>query len=355
MTMVNLDDPEVYRQLDPSHMLARIHELPLQCRQAWQRASELELPGDYAKVDKIVILGMGGSAIGGDFLHSLAALESGPLVFVHRDYDLPPFVDGDTLLIASSYSGNTEETLSAFGQALESPAKKLAITTGGELKTIAEERKIPLLTIEYVSPPRAALVYSFVSLLGICQQLGLLADKSRDIAEMLEVLEELSPKIDERSPLAQNPAKQLANRLLGHVGVVYGAGILSEVAHRWKTQLNENSKNWAFYEILPELNHNAVVGYEFPPEMADKMFVVFLRSPSLHRRILTRYQVTSGILQKAGVSYRVVEATGVSVLSQMMSLVLFGDYVSYYLALLNQTDPSPVSIIDYLKTELAQA
>ncbi len=172
---------------------------------------------------------------------------------------------------------------------------------------------------------------------------------------MIEVLEELAPKVDEKSPLAQNPAKQLASHLLGHIGVIYGAGILSEVAHRWKTQLNENSKNWAFYEILPELNHNAVVGYEFPPEVADTIFVIFLRSPSLHPRILMRYQITSEILQRAGIGYQTVGAKGESVLSQMMSLVLFGDYVSYYLALLNQTDPSPVSIIDYLKAQLAKA
>lgn len=155
MTIVNLDDLEAYKQLDPADMLGRIHELPQQCRQAWQRALELNLPGDYAKVNKIVVLGMGGSAIGGDFLHALAALENGPLVFVHRDYDLPPFVDNDTLVIASSYSGNTEETLSAFGQALEGPAKKLAITTGGKLKAIAQDHRIPVLTIEYVAPPRA--------------------------------------------------------------------------------------------------------------------------------------------------------------------------------------------------------
>ncbi len=157
MTMIDLDDPQVYRQLDPSHMLARIHELPLQCRQAWQRASELELPGDYTKVDKIVILGMGGSAIGGDFLHTVAALESGPLVFVHRDYDLPPFVDGDTLVIASSYSGNTEETLSCFEQALKAGAR------GYLLKDSVEEELVRAIQLavqgrSFFSPAVATLL-----------------------------------------------------------------------------------------------------------------------------------------------------------------------------------------------------
>ena len=136
--------------------------------------------------------------------------------------------------------------------------------------------------------------------------------------------------------------------------VVYGAGILSEVAHRWKTQINENSKAWAFYENFPELNHNAVVGYQFPGELADKIKVVFLRSPSLSGRIKLRYRVTGDLLKQACIDYIMVDAWGNSSLSQIMSLVLFGDYVSYYLAILYKIDPTPVKVIDYLKEQLAK-
>jgi glucose/mannose-6-phosphate isomerase len=141
---------------------------------------------------------------------------------------------------------------------------------------------------------------------------------------------------------------------LGRLVIIYGGGILSKVAFRWKTQFNESSKACAFSECLPELNHNAVVGYRFPSWLAERGFVVLLRSPSLHPRILMRYNVTAEILADAGIAHEVVEAKGESPLSQIMSGVLLGDYVSYYLAMLNEVDPSPVAAIDYLKGRLAE-
>ncbi len=155
--------------------------------------------------------------------------------------------------------------------------------------------------------------------------------------------------------MSDNPAKQLANRLYGHLPVIYGAGIVAEVAHRWKTQLNENSKAWAFYEVFPELNHNAVVGYQFPSELASKIVVVLLRSSFLSKRIQLRYQVTCQLLEQAKVSHQIVDGDGSSALSQLMSLVLFGDYVSCYLAILYKIDPTPVKAIDYLKERLDRA
>ncbi len=352
--MTDLDDPEVYRKIDPADMIGRIGELPQQCRQAWQCATAFPLPPDYSAVDKVIILAMGGSAIGGDLVSTLAKEEGGPPVMVHRDYHLPPQVDDRTLVIASSYSGNTEETLSSFAQALDTPAKKLAITTGGRLKAIAEEGGVPRFTFDYEAQPRAALGFSLFSILGLLNKLGLLDVKPQDMEQALKVLEELAPRLAPGVPLKANPAKQLATRLLGHLVVIYGAGILSTVAYRWKTQFNENSKVWAFHECFPELNHNAVVGYRLPPELAERAMVVMLRSPSLHPRILMRYQVTAKILSDAGVAYQVVDAQGEGPLSQMMSTILIGDHVSYYLAILNNVDPSPVEVIDYLKEQLGK-
>ena len=169
MSNTNLDDLQIYPQSDPDNMLARIKELPLQCRQAWQAAMEFSLPPDYSDVDKVVILGMGGSAIGGDLVKSLTEAESSVPVIVHRDYGLPAFVDDRTLVIASSYSGNTEETLSAFEPALKTGAKKLVMTTGGRLQAIAEENNIPVFKIDYKAQPRAALGFSFLPTLGCLQ------------------------------------------------------------------------------------------------------------------------------------------------------------------------------------------
>ena len=162
MKNINLDDPKVYKQYDPEGMLARIKEMPGQCQQAWQAAMSFNLPADYAKVDKVVILGMGGSAIGGDLVRSLAESEAKVPVLIHRDYGLPAFVDDRTLVIASSYSGNTEETLSAFEPALKTGAKKLVMTTGGKLQAMAEEKNIPVFKITYKAQPRAALGFSFL-------------------------------------------------------------------------------------------------------------------------------------------------------------------------------------------------
>jgi len=326
--------------------------MPQLCQQAWQMAMNFDLPQDYPRVSKVVILGMGSSAIGGDLVSNLVASEAKLPILIHRDYNLPAFVDSKTLVIASSHSGMTEETLSSFEQALGTDSKKLVITTGGKLKIMAEERNVPVFSFAYKAQPRAALPFSFLPIIGFLQRLGFISDKLADVTETVGVLERLSQRINEGVSLSRNPAKQLAKRLYGHLPIIYGADILSEVAHRWKTQLNENSKAWAFYEVFPELNHNAVVGYQFPPELASKTVVVLLRSAHLPKRIQLRYQLTCQLLEQAKVSYQIVDSEGVSPLSQVMSLVLFGDYTSYYLAILYKIDPSPVEAIDYLKEQL---
>jgi len=354
MDNFSLDDPRVFKQYDPEGMLTCLHEMPWLCQQAWQMAMNFDLPQDYTSVDKVVILGMGGSAIGGDLVSSLAVSEAKLPIIISRGYELPAFTSAKTLVIASSYSGNTEETISSFEQAFKTGAKKLVITTGGKLEAMAEERGVPAFSFGYKAQPRAALPFSFIPILCFLQRLGFISDKSQDIAETVEVLQKLSQRIDESAPWSQNPAKQLAGKLYNHLPVVYGAGIVSEVAHRWKTQLNENSKAWGFYEVFPELNHNAVVGYQFPKELARKIAVVLLKSPLLPQRIQLRYQVTGQLLEQAGVDYEVIDGSGQSPLSQIMSLVLFGDYVSYYLAMLYQIDPSPVKAIDFLKEQLGQ-
>jgi glucose/mannose-6-phosphate isomerase len=186
------------------------------------------------------------------------------------------------------------------------------------------------------------------------QKLGFIGDKSKDIDETARTLEKIISRMDEKSPEASNPAKQIARRLYGCLPVVYGADIASEAAHRWKTQINENSKAWAFYEVFPELNHNATVGFPLPEDLVKKIRVVMLRSPLFNPRVKLRYEVTCELLKQAGVVYEFVDAEGQSALAQMLSLVLIGDYVSYYLAMLYKVDPSPVKVISYLKDRLAK-
>lgn len=352
--MLDLDEPKIYRQIDSSGMLSHLHNFPEQCQQAWERIMRFDLPPEYKAVDRVIILGMGGSAIGGDVAHRLALAEGKAPVWVHRDYGLPPFITDNTLVIASSYSGNTEETISAFTQSLKTKAKKLALTSGGRLKQLAEREGVPVFTIDYQAPPRAAFPHSFIPLVGIFQKIGLLRDKSADLKEGLKTLNKLATDLAETTPLASNPAKQLAAKLHRHLVLIYGAELLSEVAQRCKTQLNENSKTMAFFELLPELNHNGVVGYKFPTEVKDKVFVVLLHSALFNPRNQLRYKATTQLLAKAKIKHELVEATGKSALAQMLGLILFGDYVSFYLALLNGVDPTPVDSIDFLKKYLAQ-
>lgn len=352
--MVNLDDIQIYKRLDPENMQEPLNGLPQQCRSAWNKAEKFQLPKDYRNIDKVVVLGMGGSAIGGDLVRSLFSSKNKPIIFVSRDYNLPAFVDERTLVIASSYSGNTEETLSAFSQALQKKCKKLVMTTGGRLKELAEDAKVPAFLIDYVGQPRAALGYSFMPLMAFLQNLGLIEDKKAEVKAMIQDLDKVLVELKETVTTSSNRAKQLAKELHGKIAVIYGAGILSEVAHRWKTQINENGKAWAFYETFSELNHNAVVGYQFPKELASRIYVVLLRCTSLHPRILVRYQVTGDLLKESGISHETIDSRGESELSQMMGLAYLGDWVSYYLAILNEIDPTPVKAIDYLKKRLSQ-
>lgn len=351
---VNLDDPQTYLSLDGFGMGEHIRAWPTQCRSAWELAQQTSLPPDYAGVGKIVILGMGGSAIGGDLAGSLVEGECKCPVFVCRDYDLPLFVDQETLVVASSYSGNTEETISAFEQALRRGAKIVAITTGGKLREMAEASQVPVVTYQYEAQPRAALGYSLITILGLWQRLGLIGDKSEDLSDAMKVMARLWESLSPANPLRQNPAKRLACRIRGCIPVVYGGGILSSAARRWKGQINENGKGWAFYESFPELDHNSVAGYSFPEQLIDKIFVIFLHSTLLHGRTQIRYKITQELLTGAGISYEVLEAQGRSPLSHLLSTVLLGDMVSYYLAMLNGVDPTPIAAIAYLKERLAE-
>jgi glucose/mannose-6-phosphate isomerase len=353
--MADLDNTSDYRQFDKLGMLEHLHAFPDQCQKAWKEVLRFELPHLHTKISNVVIAGMGGSAIGGDIVRRLAMAESKSPVWVHRDYGLPAFVDESSLVIASSYSGNTEETLSAFTKSLGTGARKLAITSGGKLKDLAEKEGIPVFVIDYQAPPRAAFPHSFIPLVGIFQKLGLLADKSADLQEAVDILKRLSGDLVETRPSDSNPAKRLAARLRGRVAVIYGAEILSEVARRWKGEFNENSKAWAFFENFPELNHNAVVGYDFPAEVKQNVVVLMLRSSSLHPRILLRYEVTSKLLARAGIASELVDAGGESALAQVLSLVLLGDYASFYLSMLNEVDPTSTDAISFVKQSLTQS
>ncbi|MEO8457978.1 MAG: bifunctional phosphoglucose/phosphomannose isomerase [Chloroflexota bacterium] len=349
----SLDDVAALSKLDPGGMLVSVAGLPAQCREAWSRASGLRLPESYQDVDRIAVLGMGGSAIAGDLWRVLLQRESDVPVFNVRQYDLPPYVDERTLVIASSFSGQTEEVLSSFKQALKKKSPKIVITSGGELLTTARANGVPAFSYEFGGEPRAAIGWTLMPMLAIGEALSLTNGIERDVDEAITAMEQVAAESAADVPEAENGAKQLARQLHDKLPVIYGAGPLTEVAHRWKTQLNESAKTWAFYEELPELHHNAVVSFDLPTSTAKETAVVFLESATLvHKRVNLRYQYTKDLLKKAGVATLSADAGTGSALAQMMSLVLLGDYVSTYLAFLYGVDPTPTTVIDELKAWL---
>jgi glucose/mannose-6-phosphate isomerase len=354
MSTVDLDDIAYLERFDPGNMGQRIAELPRQCREATALVRKCPLPDDYRAAETIVIVGLGGSAIGGDLLRTLVRGECAVPILVNRAYDLPAFVSERTLVVASSYSGNTEETLSALNQALDRGAMCSAITRGGQLAEMCRKKGLPLITFDYDSQPRAALGYSFMILFTLLQNLGYVSDRSTQLEDALRSLQRLGSQLPPGVPEAENPAKQLARRLEGRLAVIYGAEHLSQVARRWKCQLNENSKSWAFWEVLPELNHNAVAGYQFPASLAPHLHVLMLASDLYQPRLQVRLQVTGEVLTQSGISHEAIQVQGQSRFSQLLWAVHLVDFVSYYLAALNGVDPTPIDTITYLRQRLAQ-
>jgi len=348
-----LDDPDARARLDPSGMIEAVHALPDQCREAWAAAEAFRLPSQQAP-ERIVVLGMGGSAISGDYFRALLALESSVPVFNVRQYDLPPFVDERTLVIAASFSGDTEEALAAFEQALATPARKLVITTGGQLLATARANGVPAFTFVYPGEPRAAIGWGLMPLLSFAGTLGLMQAVERDIVETVEVLAALRDECGADAPSLRNPAKQLAQRMHERLPVIHGAGPLIEVARRWKCQLNESAKTWAFCEEMPEAQHNAVVALGLPRAISPATVALFLRSETLdHPRVRLRYEFGRRLFERAGLPCEAVKARGKCALAQMMSLTMLGDYAAAYLALLYGVDPTPTAVIDELKAWLA--
>jgi glucose/mannose-6-phosphate isomerase len=350
-----LDDLTSLPQRDPDDMLGRIRELPEQVTAAWEQSRGLHLPPDYRESDRIAVFAMGGSAIGADLVRGLVASECAVPIGVIRGYDAPAYVNERTLAVASSYSGDTEETLTSFGQALDRGAKPVALTTGGTLLRLAAERGMPHHVITYKAMPRSALAHSLMPLLAVLQELGLVGSHDDAVVETTRVLAAMRDELDASVPAESNPAKQMALRLHGRILSVYGADFLAEVGRRWRGQFAENAKMVAFSDELPELNHNTVVGYPGPDVFHEHGTVVLLRSEALHPRVLLRYDATVDMLDDAGIQGETVEARGQSRLAQMMALVLFGDYVSFYLAMLNGADPTEVNVIARLKRRLAEA
>jgi glucose/mannose-6-phosphate isomerase len=351
---MNLDDLELFRRLDPEEMLGHIDALPAQLEQAWVLGQSLTLP-DCRDVRRVVVCGMGGSAIGADLLASYAAPLSPVPLAVWRGYDLPAYAAGaETLVIASSHSGNTEETLTAFDRARERGTRVLAISTGGELARRAESCSAPLWRFEHTGQPRSAVGFSFGLLLAVVARLGLVPDPAAEIEDAVAAMRLRQDKLRAQVPVVHNPAKRMAGQWVGRWPTVIGSEHLAPVARRWRTQISEIAKAVAQFEELPEADHNLVAGVSNPEALFAQTMVVFLRGSLYHPRNLLRIAATREALMVEGFNTDVIEAQGTSRLAQQWTCLHFGDYCAYYLAMAYGVDPTPVAAIEGLKQRLAE-
>jgi len=352
--LINLDNLEEIQKLDSENILKNIQEFPEQCERCWEDFKKFTLPTSFIQAKSVLLCGMGGSGIGGALVASLAKKAEIP-VMTWSDYDLPGFVNKDTLVIINSYSGNTEETIDSYKKAAEITNKIVVISTGGKVGSLSTNYRNPYYKINYGSAPRAALGYSLTAILAVFAKLKIIELKDDDFREAIILLKGLQKKIDVDVSTGGNNAKILARRLLNKIPIIYGSGILTEVARRYKGNFNENAKSASYYEIIPEMNHNALVGLKFPESLRSKISVIILQSNFDHPRNLLRQNITAQILEKSKIDYDFVMLEPCPTpISEVLQVIHFGDYVSYYLAILNNIEPNPVTIIEFLKDKLAE-
>lgn len=339
-----LPDWAELRKVDADGMLDAVRSFPAQCREALAAGVEIDLPIQLSGFDRILCVGMGGSGIAGDVLGRLVDAP----VHTCRGYDIPEWLGPDALLIAVSYSGNTEETLSAFSQGLRRTRRAIGLCSGGELAELCNAKGVPCVQIPQGYQPRAALGHLVFTLLPALERLGA---QVVDVTHALSVLEDLATELSPDT--AGNEAQRLALALHRRVPLVYGAHGSTEVAAmRWKTQINENAKQPAFWDALPELCHNEIVGYELAGQLMPQSAAVFLRSPFDHPRITKRIELVNRAARDRGHASLEVWGRGDDPIAQLLSLLYMGDWVSVYLALLNAVDPTPVGPIEDLKRAL---
>jgi glucose/mannose-6-phosphate isomerase len=353
---LDLDDLDGFARLDSLDVLGAVERFPHQCREAWVIGGTARGLPDAMDLSAVVVLGMGGSGLVGDVVQSVVEPRL-PIPFrTIKGYGpLPEWVGRKTLVFAVSYSGDTEETLAAFGEAQERGARMVALSCGGKLAAAATESGVAHLRVPPGLQPRASLGFMTLPLLAALERMELIPTLDEDLQEALGVLDSLAARCERGRSRSENPAKDLAARIAGRVPVVYGAqGPAATAAYRFKCDLNEYGKTPAFWHYLPELDHNEIVGWGQLSDLTSKRFVaVLLRDTNEHPRIALRFDVTRELIAPKLADVVEVRAEGESPLARILSLVLVTQLAAIYVGLAYGVDPGPVDVIQELKSELA--
>lgn len=344
-----LDDLEKIKKIDKGNTLDSIEAMPEQLLAAWKETKKIKISKDYRNAKNIVITGMGGSALGGRIVKSLFEKELKVPLFINTEYQLPGFVDKNSLVIVASYSGNTEEMLSSLEDALKRKAKICAVTTNGKLEERIKKGEFPgLIFPPRYNPlgfPKTAIGYSIGLILGILSLFGYIPLKER---EFIDALAEFK-KID-----IKGPAKKIARKLLGKIGTFVASEHLKGAIHAFRNEINEIAHAFSVYFDLPEMNHHLVEGLASPKEAKDYFVYYFFNSKFYDDRVKRRYPITREVLDKLGITNFEYQLKSRTILAQAFELVNLGGFVSFYLSILKREDPGPEPWIIFLKKKLAQ-
>jgi glucose/mannose-6-phosphate isomerase len=331
--------------MDSKGMLAVVVKMPEMIKEAAKIVEQMSLP-EVKGIRNIVITGMGGSAISGDIIADLLRDKLKIPIYVNRGYKLPAFVDKNSLVFAISYSGNTEETISAVNGALQSEGKIICVTSGGKLREIAEKEDLPLYLVPSGYQPRAAMPFLLIPILDALNKLGLPSVSKADIDEGITLLEQ-------RKKETNSEVEQFALAVKDKLPIIYAVfGSTASAGLRLKTQFNENSKVTALYNLFPELNHNEIVSLSFQERGKHNYCIIFLRDQNDNERVVKRMEITKSLLGSQFGGIHEIWTHGKSKFAKLISLIYYGDLLSVHLANLQGIDPTPVDIITKLKKEL---
>lgn len=356
--MIDLDSQKEIEKFDKGKILASIRMLPDQIQQAWEEINSLAVPKACYLSKNIVICGMGGSALGGRIVDSLMVNRVRVPIEVFTEYDIPNYVGPDTLVIATSYSGNTEETLNAVHEALKKGAKIFGITTGGKLAELLKKEKISSYVYKpLVNPsgqPRMGLGYSIGATLAILAKCGFIHFSEDNLYDLATTARDFTKEFDVDNPLHKNLAKHEATILHNKIPVLVSSEHLFGVAHSLKNQLNESSKVFSVVFDIPELNHHLLEGLKFPAKARGLLYFLFYESSLYRKELIQRYKITKDVVGKCGYGYSVYEPSSKKKITQIFEALVFGSFVSFYLAVLYGVDPSKIPWVDYFKEKLAK-
>ena len=342
------------KRIDPEDMFKSIWEFPDNLNEAFELGNSIKLKNIYSDIKNIVVAGMGGSAIGGDVLSSLESANLNIPLIVCRGYTLPNWVNNKTLVICSSYSGNTEETLGSLDDAIYKKAQICGITTGGKIGQKINDLGFDLVKIPSGLQPRAALAFSFVPMTKLLEKIGILKPEiDKWLKSLIINLEEKRKIYSEEN--SQNPVYYLSEKIYKKIPIIYADNsTLSVVATRLKGQICENAKMLTYHNDLPELNHNEIVGWENNSNLFKHLHIIWLKDSSDNKRTKHRQDITSEILNEEKVEQDTIKVDGNTFQERFLHLINYGDWLSYWCAIMHKTDPSPVTKISRLKNELSE-